>query len=92
MARMMIVLSADEVRQTIAYPLICETMCGSVWQTGKRRRRWEAEFTEAERKACSKLKTLAYKWYLTTGVPDEVTMSMSTLELWYKLADFCASL
>lgn len=92
MARMMIVLNADEIRETIAYPMICETMCGSVWQTGKRRRRWAEEFTEAERAACSKLKTLAYKWYLTTGVPDEVTMSLSTMALWKKLEAFCASL
>ena len=92
MARMMIVLNADEIRETIAYPMICETMCGSVWQTGERRRRWAEEFTEAERAACSKLKTRAYSWHLTTGVPDEVTMSLSAMALWKKLEAFCASL
>lgn len=92
MAKIMLVLSREEVQQDIAYPLICETMCGAAWQTGRRRKRWAAEFTESERDACSKLKTLAYKWYLTTGVPDEVTMSMKTFDLWKKLEAFCASI
>lgn len=92
MASLMIVLTAEEIRESIAYQMICETMCSSVWQTGKRRRRWAAEFTEAERAACSKLKAQAYKWHLTTGVPDEVTMRLSTMALWKKLEAFCASL
>ena len=92
MARMMIVLNADEIRETIAYPMIVQTMYGAAWQTGTRRRRWAAEFTEAERAACSKLKAQAHRWYLATGVPDEVTMSLSTMELWKKLEAFCASL
>lgn len=92
MAKIMLVLSREEVLGSIAYPLICETMCGAAWQTGKRRRRWAAEFTEAERDACSKLKAQAYKWHLTTGVPDEVTMSMKTYDLWKKLEAFCASI
>ena len=92
MARLMISLSREEIQQETAYPLICQTMCGAAWNTGKRRRRWVAEFTEAERKACYKLKSQAHRWYLSSGVPDEVTMSLSTLGLWKKLADFCASL
>lgn len=92
MARLMLVFTADEIRKHIAYPLICETMCGAIWETGRRKRRWLAEFTESERKACSKLKAQAYKWHLRTGVPDEVTMSHDTLKLWYKLEAFCASL
>lgn len=92
MARLLITLTREEVQEAIAYPLICETMCGAVWNTGNRRRRWTAEFTEAERKACSKLKALAYRWHLSTGVPDNVTISLGTLDLWQKLAAFCASL
>ena len=92
MARLLITLTREEVQETIAYPLICETMCSAVWDTMKRRRRWAAEFTEAERKACSKLKAQAHKWHLSTGVPDELTISPDTLDLWQKLAAFCASL
>lgn len=92
MAKIMYVLTQDEVKQGIAYPLICETMSSAVWNTGRRRRRWAAEFTESERRACSKLKAQAHSWYLVKGVPDEVTMAASTLALWKKLEAFCASL
>lgn len=92
MATLLLTLTQDEVLNEIAYPLICETMCGAAWQTGKRRRRWAEEFTESERRACSKLKTQAYTWHLRTGVPEEVTMSLGTLRLWHKLEAFCASL
>lgn len=92
MAKMMLVLTRDEIQKNICYPLICETMCGAAWDTGRRRRRWAEEFTESERHACSKLKNQAYRWYLRTGVPDEITMSLSTFSLWQKLAAFCASL
>ena len=92
MAELMLKLSRDEVRKGIAYPLICETMCGAVWQTGRRRRRWAAEFTESERNACYRLKAQAYTWHLTKGVPDEVVMTFKTMQLWKKLEGFCASL
>ena len=70
MAKLMVELTREEVHAGIPYKLICETMCGAVWQTSKRRRRWAAEFTEKERNACYKLKAQAYRWHLTTGVPD----------------------
>ena len=92
MARVIIVLSRDEVRKTICYPMICETMYGSRWGTQKRRRTWLSEFTEEERKACGKLKSQAYGWYCGRGVPDEVKMYSHTLSLWRKLEAFCASL
>lgn len=92
MAKMMLVLSREEIQTSINYPLICETMCGARWDTSRRRRRWLEEFTESERIACSKLKTQAHSWYLKTGVPDEVTMSLRTMDLWKRLESFCASL
>ena len=92
MASIMLKLSRAEVQQSIEYPLICETMCSSIWETGRRRRMWSETFTESERRACYKLKSQAYTWYLKKGVPDEVTMALSTLSLWKRLAAFCASL
>lgn len=92
MARMMLVLTREEIQTSINYPLICETMCGARWDTRTRRKLWADAFTESERRACLKLKTQAYSWYLKTGVPDEVTMSLSTFSLWQRLAIFCASL
>ena len=92
MAKMMIVLSRDEVMQSINYPLICTTMSSAVWETGRRRRLWAEAFTESERRACYELRNKAHSWYLKKGVPDEVTMALSTLGLWQRLAAFCASL
>lgn len=92
MAKLMIVFGREEVQKSISYALICETMYGSRWETGKRRRRWVAEFTENERRACAKLKSQAYDWHLRHGVPDEVKMRVETFALWQKLEAFCASL
>ena len=92
MARIMYVLTREEVQTGIAYQLICTTMSSAIWQTSKRRRRWAEEFTESERRACNKLGRQAHSWYLTTGIPEEVTMAAGTLALWKKLEAFCASL
>lgn len=92
MARIMLVLTNDEIHESIPYGVICETMCGARWDTGRRRRAWATEFTESERAACSRLGKQARRWYLTTGVPDEVTMSVHTYELWQRLGAFCASI
>ncbi|MBQ4447476.1 MAG: hypothetical protein II897_04195 [Clostridia bacterium] len=90
--KMMIVLTGDEIKERIAYPLICETRYGSRWDTQRRKRRWTQQFSEKERDKASKLFKLAHKWYLVSGVPEEVTMSIDTLALWQKLEGFCASL
>ena len=92
MARAMLVLTGDEIRAQIPYAMICETMLGAMWDTGRRRRAWLATFTESERKTCLKLRNQARKWHLVTGVPDEVTMSFTTFNLWDRLASFCASI
>lgn len=92
MARVMLVLTDQEIRERIPYAMICETMLGAYWGTGRRRRAWVAEFTESERRACLRLRDQARKWHLVTGVPDEVEMSLSTLKLWDRLASFCASI
>lgn len=92
MARLMIVLSREEVEEFIPYRLVCETMDGSVWNTFRRRREWSVQFTESERASCRRLYSLAHRWYLKSGVPDEVTMSMNTYDLWQRLGRFCGEL
>lgn len=92
MARIMIVMSRGEIQKEIPYEMICQTMLGAAWETCRRRRLWKEVFTESEREACLKLRNQARKWYLLTGVPDEVTMSVNTFRLWQRLAAFCASL
>ncbi len=92
MATLMISLTREEIQRELPYQLIYSTMASSVWDTGRRKRRWTEEFTEAERKTCSRIKYQAYLWYLVKGAPEEVTMSLSTMALWKRLAAFCASL
>lgn len=89
---MMLVLSREEVRQQIPYAVICETREGSAWNTGRRRRLWVDMFTRTERDAAARLFKMAHRWYLTTGVPDKVTMALSTMRLWQKLGEFCAAI
>jgi len=90
--KMMVVFNRKEIQERIPYAMICETRYGSKWETTKRKRRWAQEFTQSERDMASKLFSLSHVWYLTKGVPDEQIMSFKTLELWERIAAFCASL
>ena len=49
MAKIMLVMTHEEVDTNIAYSLICFSRYGSAWDTGRRRRAWLANFTEEER-------------------------------------------
>lgn len=92
MAKLLLTMSSEEVHSDIPYALICMTRYGSSWNTMRRKRRWKMEFTEEERKAASNLFSKAHNWTVGRGVPDEVTMSVSTYRLWQKLGAFCASI
>lgn len=84
--------SHDEIPRELPYMVIGEMTSRSVWDTGKRRRRWSTEFTEQEREACYKIIKQAKRWLLGRGIPDEVKMTTGTFALWQKLGNFCASL
>lgn len=92
MVKVMLVLSAEEVHAGIPYSMVCMARYGCAWNTMHRKRRWKEEFTDAERKAATRLFSQAHNWLLGKGVPDEVKMSVPTLQLWMKLGDFCASI
>lgn len=87
-----VILTRDEVNAQIPYALICMTRYGQSWNTGRRRRRWLEEFTEAERISASRLFSMSHTWTLIKGVPEEVRMSAHTLALWLKLGEFCATI
>lgn len=91
MAKLLMVMSHDEVQRNIPYGLVCETRNSVRWNTG-RRRAWEKTFSESERKAASKLFRQANTWTLVRGVPKMVRMSVGTFTLWQKLGEFCAVL
>lgn len=92
MAKLMMILTSQEVHASIPYSLICMTRYGAHWNTMRRKRRWKMEFTEAERQAASKLFSQSHNWTVGKGVPDEVRMTTKTFALWQKLGNFCASI
>lgn len=88
----MITLTHDEILKNISFALICETHESARWDTGVRKRRWKAEFTQYDRTACNTLFRKAKDWTLGKGVPDTVRMSEDTYDLWNRLGSFCATL
>lgn len=92
MAKLIMVLTSDEVHTNIPYSLICMTRYGSSWNTMRRKRRWKMEFTDAEREAATRLFSQSHDWLLGRGVPDEVRMSPKTFSLWQKLGHFCGTI
>ena len=85
-------LNRDEIQERIPYAIVAETMSGSRWGTGRRKRLMKQWFTEAEIEAIYRLHKQAYSWYCVKGVPEEVKMSVSTYQLWQKLANFCCEI
>lgn len=85
-------LTRDEVNRHIPYPVVCEAHESGVWNTGRRKRLWNEEFTAEEQAACERLFRLAKSWTLVKGVPDSVRLTTKNLILWQKLGRFCASL
>lgn len=85
-------LNRDEIQERIPYALVAETMSGARWGTGKRKRLMKQWFTEAEIDAIYRLHKQAHSWYCVKGVPEEVTMSVNTYNLWQKLANFCCEI
>lgn len=85
-------LTHDEVNEKIPYPVICETRWGSAWDTRAVRNRWREEFDEETREEAEALFQQARRWHLTTGVPDEVSMSGRTFALWLRLGEFCGGI
>ena len=90
--RMMIEFNRDDIQKRLPYMLLWETRSSSRWQTGRRKRLYQEQFTEQERHAASRIFSQARQWAAITGAPDNVTMSIRTAELWEKLGRFCAEL
>ena len=91
-ATIYLTLTHDEVNERIPYAVVAETMSGSRWNTGKRKRLMKQYFTESEIDAIYRLHKQAYDWYLRKGVPEEVKMTINTYNLWQKLANFCCEI
>lgn len=62
----MVTLTHEEAQSYLAYALICETMEGAFWNSGRRRRLYSKTFTEAEQRQIPRIKATAHKWCLVT--------------------------
>lgn len=87
-----LILDRDEINQKIPYAVVCETMSGAHWNTGKRKRLMKQHFTETEIDAIYRMHKQARTWCLVKGVPDELRIMPKTLALWNKLAAFCCEI
>ena len=86
-------LTYEEIQNSVPYQIVAETMSSSIWRTGRRKRLMKEMFSKEEIERCDSLHRIARQWAFTKGVPYEGTvMSISTYELWQKLAYFCATL
>lgn len=89
----MLHLSRDDIIEKLPYDLICTTRESSVWETGKRKRAWLAQFTPEEREASADIFRRAHSMHLTKGVPENgIVMHQKTYDLWQKIGAFCASI
>lgn len=59
---------------------------------GKGKRSYLSQFTEAERKTISEWYPKLYGWYLRTGCPEQIIMSIKTYDLLNQAANFFASI
>ncbi len=58
----------------------------------KAKRLWQSEFTEPERKKIGELYRKCYAWYLRTGYPPAIQMSLKTYDLLVRAANYFASI
>ena len=90
--KLSVVLTRDEIPTIIPYQMICVTRYGSMWNTMRRKRRWAEEFSSYERERLNAMCRQTHSWMCVTGLPETLHMTFGTLDLWNRLAEFCASL
>lgn len=84
-----VTLERDEVSDVLSYRLIAECIGSSRWNSGKISMARDKTFTATETSMIRNIYQKAHKWYLVTGVPNEVTMTLTEFNLWKKLKEFC---
>lgn len=84
------VMNGDYFRGQVNYAIIVE--CWDRSKYGRGRRQWLVEFTQAERNKIASYYGRFYKWHLVSGVPDKVSLHLSTLQLLQRAVAFFAAL
>ena len=79
----------EEVNNHLHYRLIVESMGSSRWDTGTNKRKLIQQFTDEEIAGIQGIYRRCFKWYTRIGVPDEVSLSAETYQLWLKLKNYC---
>lgn len=92
MATIEMVFTAEEIHRKIPYHFICQTRYGSIWNTMRRKLKWNNEFSEDEKVDSEKIFRRAYNWSVGNGVPESVRMNLKTYFLWNKIEKFCSEL
>ena len=72
-------------------PVIVEAW-EKVKESGSKRRKFLAEFTETERRVLGQLYPRFYKWYLVTGFPQEAFLKVRHVTLIQRAVNFFASI
>lgn len=89
MATIEILMTREEIIDTIPYDMICMTRYGTVWRTMARKRLWDIDFSDKEKEEAEKIFKLCHSWFVGKGIPDTVRMDFYTYRLWRKIEEFC---
>ena len=81
MAKLYVSLTPEEVRASIPYDLICMVRYGCTWNTGRRRRAWQLDFTEDEKKAAGRLFRQSFEWTCGRGLSGTIRMTSTSSSL-----------
>jgi hypothetical protein len=84
------VFTGDMFKQAVAYPVLVEGWDKK--KSGRVKRAWLKEFTEAERTTISSYYKRFYRWHLVTGMPAHVSCRLTTLALLQRAVNFFASI
>ena len=88
--RLVPVFTGEEFIKVICYPVVVEAWDKK--KSGRYKRQWLKEFTDAERKKIGSYHGRFYRWYLISGTPKHVTCQLNTIELLKRAVNFFASL
>ena len=68
--RIALLMNREELN-ALQYPVVVE-MYSKVKESGSKRRKYLAEFSEYERRKIKELYELFYRWHLVRGTPEEL--------------------
>jgi len=89
--KILTVFERDNGELAALNPSIVVEMWRQVKECGSKRRKYLAEFNEAERRLIHDYYNKYYAWTMRTGLPEGVTMSPDTYNILKRAGDFFAT-